>query len=50
VDDPAGGVFDRAADAPPSWLPAWLRPAGLRQTVAAGAARAHDFASSATVR
>ncbi|GFG87267.1 glycosyltransferase family 87 protein [Mycolicibacter algericus] len=22
VDDPAGGVFDRAADAPPAWLPA----------------------------
>jgi len=50
VDDPAGGVFDRAADAPPSWLPAWLRPAGLRQTAAEGAAPAHDFASSATVR
>ena len=31
VDDPAGGVFDRAADAPPSWLPARLRPARLRQ-------------------
>ncbi|WP_307787117.1 glycosyltransferase family 87 protein [Mycolicibacterium mengxianglii] len=26
LDDPAGGVFDRAADQPPSWLPAWLRP------------------------
>jgi uncharacterized membrane protein len=26
VDDPAGGVFDRAPDAPPSWLPDWLRP------------------------
>ena len=26
VDDPAGGVFDRAPDAPPSWLPARLRP------------------------
>ena len=25
-DDPAGGVFDRAPDAAPSWLPAWLRP------------------------
>jgi uncharacterized membrane protein len=50
VDDPAGGVFDRAADAPPSWLPSWLRPAGLRQMVATGAAPAHDFASSATVR
>jgi uncharacterized membrane protein len=25
-DDPAGGVFDRAPDSPPSWLPARLRP------------------------
>ncbi len=31
VDDPAGGVFDRAADAPPDWLPDRLRPARLRQ-------------------
>ncbi len=26
VDDPAGGVFDEAPDAPPRWLPDWLRP------------------------
>jgi len=26
IDDPAGGVFDRAADNPPRWLPEWLRP------------------------
>lgn len=26
VDDPAGGVFDDAPDAPPRWLPDWLRP------------------------
>jgi uncharacterized membrane protein len=26
VDDPSGGVFDGARDAPPGWLPAWLRP------------------------
>ncbi len=26
VDDPSGGVFERAADAPPDWLPDWLRP------------------------
>jgi len=26
LDDPAGGVFDRAPDAPPKWLPDWLRP------------------------
>ena len=25
IDDPAGGVFDRAPDAPPRWLPDWLR-------------------------
>ena len=27
VDDPSGGVFDRAPDNPPRWLPSWLRPA-----------------------
>jgi uncharacterized membrane protein len=26
VDDPAGGVFDGAPDAPRRWLPDWLRP------------------------
>lgn len=26
IDDPAGGVFDQAADAPPAWLPRYLRP------------------------
>jgi len=31
VDDPAGGAFDRAPDAPPEWLPAGLRPPGLRR-------------------
>jgi uncharacterized membrane protein len=25
IDDPSGGVFDRAPDAPPRWLPDWLR-------------------------
>jgi uncharacterized membrane protein len=33
VDDPAGGVFDRADDAPPSWLPRRLCPVGLRRGV-----------------
>ena len=28
LDDPSGGVFDTAADAPPAWLPRWLRPPG----------------------
>ena len=28
VDDPSGGVFDGAPDAPPKWLPQWLRPRG----------------------
>jgi uncharacterized membrane protein len=27
IDDPTGGVFDGAPDAPPSWLPERLRPA-----------------------
>jgi len=31
LDDPAGGVFDRAADAPPDWLPGWLRPSAATQ-------------------
>ena len=31
VDDPVGGPFDRAPDAPPGWLPDWLRPAKLRR-------------------
>ncbi|MGH3563513.1 MAG: glycosyltransferase family 87 protein [Mycobacterium sp.] len=26
LDDPSGGVFDRAPDRPPAWLPARLRP------------------------
>ncbi|MEZ0354401.1 glycosyltransferase family 87 protein [Mycobacterium sp. pR1184] len=31
VDDPAGGPFDRAPDAPPGWLPDWLRPPRARR-------------------
>jgi uncharacterized membrane protein len=31
VDDPAGGPFDRAPDAPQNWLPDRLRPPGLRR-------------------
>ena len=50
VDDPAGGVFDRAPDAPPSWLPAQLRPDRLRQSAQARAETKPDFASSGTVR
>jgi uncharacterized membrane protein len=26
IDDPTGGIFENAADAPPGWLPSWLRP------------------------
>jgi uncharacterized membrane protein len=33
VDDPAGGVFDRAPDNPPRWLPDWLRPSDQRVRV-----------------
>jgi uncharacterized membrane protein len=43
VDDPAGGVFNRAADAPPGWLPDQLRPARIRSRAAAASA-APDFA------
>jgi uncharacterized membrane protein len=34
VDDPSGGVFDRAPDDPPGWLPDWLRPTAGRVRVA----------------
>jgi len=50
VDDPAGGVFDRAGDAPPSWLATWLRPPRLRQSTAPSLQTEADFAGSATVR
>ncbi len=35
VDDPAGGVFDGAPDAPPRWLPDWLRPDRDRTRISA---------------
>jgi uncharacterized membrane protein len=34
VDDPVGGSLDRAPDAPPGWLPDWLRPARSRRSTA----------------
>ncbi len=34
VDDPVAGPFDRAPDAPPGWLPDWLRPARSRRSAA----------------
>jgi uncharacterized membrane protein len=33
VDDPSGGVFEHAPDAPPKWLPGRLRPAVPEPTV-----------------
>ncbi|HZN83728.1 MAG TPA: glycosyltransferase family 87 protein [Mycobacterium sp.] len=33
VDDPSGGVFERAPDDPPRWLPDWLRPEAGRTRV-----------------
>ena len=48
LDDPAGGVFDRAPDAPPGWLPEWLRPARRRQPPAPPAAAQPDLAVAAT--
>ncbi len=33
LDDPAGGVFDGADDAPPRWLPDRLRPAAARRAL-----------------
>ncbi|OBF23224.1 hypothetical protein A5725_09690 [Mycobacterium kubicae] len=41
VDDPAGGIYDRAADdASAGWLPDWLRPAAARRPVPAEAVAA----------
>ncbi len=34
VDDPGGGPFDRAPDAPPGWLPDGLRPTRSRRSAA----------------
>ncbi|GAC1399688.1 MAG: glycosyltransferase family 87 protein [Mycobacterium sp.] len=40
VDDPSGGVFERAPDSPPDWLPDWLRPyAGRARVTPAGEAQ-----------
>lgn len=47
MDDPAGGPFDRAPDAPPSWLPDWLRPPGLRRSPAAAPAPEPDTEAAA---
>jgi uncharacterized membrane protein len=46
VDDPAGGVFDGAPDAPPSWLPDWLRPDRDRIRVSAPPEPEPEFAES----
>jgi uncharacterized membrane protein len=51
VDDPSGGVFEWAPDAPPRWLPDWLRPQAGRTTVTPAPDRAEpqnepDFARS----
>jgi uncharacterized membrane protein len=37
ADDPSGGVFEHAPDAPPAWLPDWLRPDRDRTRVSAPA-------------
>jgi uncharacterized membrane protein len=50
VDDPAGGVFDRAGGAPPGWLDSWLRWPRLRRSASPPAGAEPDFASSATIR
>jgi uncharacterized membrane protein len=44
VDDPSGGVFDRAPDAPPGWLPDWLRPQAGRTRVTVPAASEPELA------
>jgi uncharacterized membrane protein len=44
VDDPAGGVFNHAPDAPPRWLPDWLRPE--RDRIRVDASPAPEYADS----
>jgi uncharacterized membrane protein len=36
IDDPSGGVFNGARDAPPRWLPGWLRPPTESESTQAG--------------
>jgi uncharacterized membrane protein len=31
IDDPSAGIFENAPDAPPGWLPSWLRPRTVGQ-------------------
>jgi uncharacterized membrane protein len=50
VDDPAGGEFDRAPDAPPSWLPPLLRPAQRRRPLASSVVADTDFVTAGPVR
>lgn len=47
VDDPSGGVFDRAPDDPPRWLPSWLRPAAAVDSAVAAPAGSAPVASKA---
>ncbi|MGX9788805.1 glycosyltransferase family 87 protein [Mycobacterium sp. MMS18-G62] len=44
VDDPSGGVFEWVPDAPPRWLPDWLRPQAGRTTVTPAADHAEPEA------
>lgn len=50
ADDPAGGVFDRAADAPPPWLPARLRPKSGRPGAVTAELRTGDTELSRPLR
>jgi uncharacterized membrane protein len=53
VDDPVGGVFDRAGDAPPSWLDSrlhWPRLLQSKRSARSPARAQRDFASSAVIR
>lgn len=46
ADDPCGGIFDRAPDAYPSWVPRWLQP----RVVSAPAVQSSDFADQQVLR
>jgi uncharacterized membrane protein len=49
VDDPSGGPFDRAHDAPPRWLPGWLRPPAPHRPAAAKSPETETEADTVSV-
>ena len=48
VDDPSGGVYEDSPDAPPAWLPRFLRPRTIQRPLAADDATAKTCHSPGT--